>query len=503
MLKDLILQNFRGINRLSSRMNMSPEFAWDIVNGYIGKDIKTGLGVIRQRAGIEKFNTVTFTNACKYIYEPKWAAGGTDIFIREGTRWAIFDGVDTFDDLDTGRTDGVRGMAAMFDNQVIMVDGGIPRKCIANYEVSNLSADEAMPQDATAVHSHGHKVWLNSIANPMKAYYSKTDSANAADSFSAAGDAGNIDFSKILPFGDRLIGFATFAEVFLIFIFVKYVVVYEAGATPANFAIRQIIPLNCISGHGVQQIGDDLAICSQEGVNSFKSSLASQSLDTDDISKYVAPLYREYITPMADRTVVSVAFSHRLNHLYICIPTTEPTILVYSVDIQNFVGVWTGYKCHSIFERQDGTMLVGGDGYVYKMNSGTSDDGTAIKFNYDFPFLYAKEPSVNKAFRQIEGLCVHDGSPILGIDYFYSTDALSGTSPIQIPFASVGVQWDSAEAVWDEATWAGGGTDRFLSSDMVGRGKQMALSLSNYVKDAKVEIPYVILRYSEEGIKVR
>jgi hypothetical protein len=108
MLDEVILNNFRGMNRLSNRLNMGPEYAWDVHNGYIKKDIKSGLGVIQQRSGITKLNTTNFTNACKFIFEPKWDAGGTDIVIREGTRWAIWDGVDTFDDLDTGRTDGVR-----------------------------------------------------------------------------------------------------------------------------------------------------------------------------------------------------------------------------------------------------------------------------------------------------------------------------------------------------------------------------------------------------------
>jgi len=504
MLETLTLNNFRGMNRLSNRFNMSPELAWDIQNGYIKKDVKSGLGIIKQRSGITKLNTTDFTNACKFIYEAKWSAGGTDVIIREGTRWAIFDGVDTFDDLDTDRTDGVRGQCAMFDNQLIMVDGGKARKSTGGYVVTDLSSDAAMPADSDAVHVHNHKVWLNSIAAPMKAYYSKSDSANAADSWSAAGDAGSLDFSKILPQAGRLLGFATFAENFLLFIFTRYVVVYSCGTDPSAFAIQQIIPLNCISGHGVQQIGNDLAVCSLEGVNSFRSSMTNQDLDIDDLSRYVAPLYRDLINPLADRTVVSVGFSHSLNHLYVGIPGTDPTILVYSVDIQNFVGRWTGFSCNCFCERVDGTMLVGGTGYVYTMNSGTSDDGTAIEFSYDFPALYAKDGSRNKSFRQIEGLVNHEGSPILTINYAYlSLEAGDDMPSIQKTFTSQGVQWDADDALWDSAEWAGSMSQRFLSSDLVGRGKAIVLSLSNNILDSNIEISYLVLRYKLEDIKVR
>lgn len=503
MLAKIILNNFRGLNRLSDRLNMSPEFAWNISNGYIKKDVKSGLGIIVQRSGIEKFNSVAFSNECKYIYEAKWNAGGVDVIIREGTRWAKFDGVNTFADFDTGRTSGVRGQAAMFGNELIMVDGGIPRKSTAAYALSALSADANMPQDASAVHVHQHKVWLNSDANPMKAYFCKSDSANGATSWTGTTDAGTLDFSRILPAGDKLIGFKTFGEVFLIFIFKKYVIVYSCGTDPTAFSLQQIIPLNCISSHAVSIVGNDLAVSSQEGVNSFRSSLTNQDLDVDDLSKYIGPLYRDYITPLSDTSVVSSEFSHRLNHLYICIPGTVPTILVYSVDIKNFVGVWTGYDCFSIAERQDGVMLVGGDGYVYTMNIGTNDDSVAISFSYDFPFLYGGLPDDNKAFKQLEGLLIHNGGPILSIDYTYATDAGSTYPVLQLPFTSTGVEWDSDDAEWDVASWAGGGAERFLTSNILGRGKQFSLSISNSTLDSYVQIPYLILRYKREGIKIR
>jgi hypothetical protein len=482
---------------------MSPEFAWYIGNGYVKKDVKSGLGIIVQRKGIEKFNSTTFTNACKYIYEAKWDAGGTDVIIREGTRWAKYDGVDSFDNLDTGRSDGVRGMCAMFANTLIMVDSGVPRKCTSSYSVANLSTDAAMPTDATAVHVHQHKVWLNSIANPMRAYYSKTDGPTAADGWSAAGDAGYLDFSQILPFGDKLLGFATFSQMFLVFIFTRHVIVYTCGTDPSAFSIQQVIPLNCISGHGVQQVGNDLAVASQEGLNSFKASLANQDLDVDDLSRYIAPLYRDLVSALADRTVVSLGFSHRLNHIYVCIPGADHTILVYSVDIQNFVGVWTGYKCYAICERVDGTMLIAGDGYVYTMNSSYADDGVKIDFQYDFPALYAKDPNSNKAFRQIEGLCRYEGNPLLTFDYSYAVDVVSGAmSPIQLQLTqNGGTLWDEGE--WDASDWDINGIERLFTSNVLGRGKQMLMSISNSVLNSYIEIPYLLLRYKRENIKVR
>lgn len=506
MLRPHTYQNFRGMNRLSDRLNMSPEFAWDIHNGYIKKDSRSELGTIRQRYGVTKFNSVTFTNACKYIFEAKWDGGGTDIIIREGTRWAKFDGTNTFDDLDTGRTDGNRGLAVMFANELIMVDGGTPRKCTAAYDISNLSADATMPTDSSAVHVHAHKVWLNSASNPMKAYYSKSDSANAADSFSAAGDAGSLDFSKILPKGDTLLGFATFAENFLLFIFSQYVVVYTAGTTPSEFALNQIIPLNCISIHGVVQVGNDLAVPSLEGINSFRSSLTNQDLDIDDLTKYVAPLYRERLQIISDKKSISCGFSHNLNHLYIALPTTSGhEILVYSADIKNIVGRWTGYQCYAFCERIDGTMLVAGDGYIYSMNSGTTDDGTAISFQYSFPFLYMKDPNRNKAARQFEGIIKHESDNetfVINFDYWYGT-GYEASAPITTSLTLSANISLYRTALYRSGYYRASGNTRFQNRNILGRGKQLAIDIYHSESGSIIEIPYFIIGVTMENDKIR
>lgn len=504
MYRNLILDEFLGMNRSSSRNNMEPNYAWDIHNGYIKKDIKKNKSVIKQRLGITKFNGVSFTNDCKYAYEAKWNGGGTDVLIREGTRWAKFDGVDTFDDLDTGRANGAKGMAVMFDNEVIMADGGKLRKCTAAYNVSDLSVDAAQPTHVSAVHVHNHKVWCNDDDYPMEACYLKTDAANAADAFSASGDAGRLNFARILPEGDRLIGFSTFAHTYIVFRFTKYVVIYTAGTDPTEFNIQQIIPISCLSGHSALQVGNDLVICSLDGMNSLRSSITNQDLDTDDLSRYIAPLYRDFIKNLADKTVVHLGYCHSLNHLYMGIPGTEHTILVFSPEVKNFVGRWTGYDCNCFCELSDGRMLVGGEGYLYVMNDDVTDDGETINFSYVWPALYAGNPNINAAFRQIEGLVTHAGGPIMVFDYYYqSTNHSDVRSPISVPLVSTGVEWDSDEAIWDVASWAGSVTERFLTSSLTGRGKAMLLSMSNYTASASLEIEQLILRYKPEGIKVR
>lgn len=505
-LTSFTFNNFRGLNKLSSRLNMSPEFAWDIRNAYIKKDIKSGLGVITQREGNTKFNTVAFSGKCRFIYEPKWFGGGTDVVIRQDDGWYKFDGVNTFTALDSGRTSDVRGQAVMFGNQLIMADGGKLRKCTSGYTVSDLSADANMPTDSNAVHVHQHKVWTNSAANPMKAYCCKSDSATGATDWTGTSDAATLDFSRILPDGDTLIGFATFSQVYLVFIFQRYIVIFNCGTDPSAFSIQQVVPVDCLSWHTTIQIGNDFAFASLSGVNSLKSAIVNQQLDTDDLSKYIGPYYRDLLSQISDYSTISSGFCSALNHMYVCVPLSgSHTILVYSLDIKNFVGIWNGFDAYSFCERRDGTMLAGGNGYVKIINNGSDDDGTAIAFQYSFPFIYFNDPNRNKAVREFEGIISHQAQSSdfsLNFNYWYGTGnehQAALTKSINLS-ANVSLY---RQALYRSSYYRASGNTRYLVRGVLGRGKQMALDIYHSVKGAIVEIPYIIVRCKFEGSKIR
>lgn len=505
-LQSFTFNNFRGLNKLSSRLNMSPEFAWNIRNAYIKKDVKTGLGIIKQRSGSLKYNSVAFTGKCRFIYEAKWDSGGLDTIIRNNDGWHKYDGVDSFDDFDVGRTSDVRGQAVMFGNQLIMADGGKLRKSTAAYSISDLSVDANMPTDSNIVHVHQHKVWTNSIANPMKAYACKTDNANGATAWTGTTDAAVLDFSRILPDGDTLIGFATFSQSYLLFIFKNYIVLFSCGTDPAAFSLVQVIPVDCLSWHTVYQVGNDLAFASLAGINSFKSAVVNQQVNTDDLTKYIGPYYRELVGDLTDTSEISSGFSSDLNHYYTCITISgDHTILVYSLDIGNIVGIWNGIDAYSFCELRDGTMLAGGNGYVRIMNTGDDDDGSAIDFQYSFPYLYFNDANQNKAVRQFEGIISHQATTTsfnLNFDYSYGTGNEQQSAITKSIALSANVSLYRS-ALYRSAYYRASGNTRYSTSDILGRGKQMALDIYHSVLDASIEIPYIVMRAKLEGIKIR
>lgn len=510
-LSEQVFQNFRGMNRRSDRLNTNYEFYFDLQNGYAKKDLKSGLGFVVQRDGATKLNavaldTITFgsTKFVRTIFEARWYGGGADVIIRAGTAWGRFDGVDTFVGLDTGRGDGAIGQCAMFKNELIMVDGGVPRKATAGYSVSALSADSDMPQDSDAVWVHRDKVWLNSQANPMLAFFCTTNSANGDTSWSGTDDAGTLDLSTVLPEGDRIRGFRTYGgqdSGLIAIICDKYTVIYSAGADVSTFNFLQYFPTTCVSINACDYLGNDIVYPSRNCFTSLSHSYGTNDVATGTLSDLIEPYWRTLVSQCTDTTQIQGCFDKTLGLFYILFPIANNyQILVYSDDMKNFVGRYTyPFSVFSFRYRLNGSMLMGSDGYVYLMNNGNDDDGVATPWSFKMPGLYFGTPSRNKKPIEFEALLQCTASMTLFLDYYYGLNTLqSQILTVPIDLTATSNQWDTS--LWDSSYWDQSGNTIFRTSDLLGRGRIVFLEMRHATRGAKVAFPWFLLRYMMEGI---
>jgi len=519
MLKNLILKDWRGLNRISDRLNIPPDFLYDLQNGYVKKDVKTNLGSITQRAGCEKFNSDTLdtggygtTTTIKVVYEAKWDAGGTDIIIRAGTAWGKYDGSAAFDTIDGARGDDASAQCVMFKNELIMVDGAVPRKMDSTYAVSDLSTDANMPQTAECIWVHRDKVWLNDSTTPMIAYFSITNSASIGSAWTGSTDAGTIDLRTVLPEGDKILGFRTYGGIdsgFLAIICQKYTVIYAAGSNVYDFTFVQYFPTTCLSMQSCSYAGTDLIYASRNSVTSIIASDKNQQLEISPLSKYIETMYRQFIGWLgsASEPLISGVFYKKLNHYYLSIPLTNNCqTLVYSADIGNFVGRWTyPFTIYSWCERLSGVLLAGGDGYVYTMDTETDDDGTAITWRASFPALYFDEPMYYKKPISLEALIyAENADPTITVNYYYGgvgeVIVTNLTKTITLASGSVLYYWDDALSLWDASYWADTSASYlYKTNDLLGRGRFMIMDITHSTQDANVTIPHMAIGYVLEG----
>jgi hypothetical protein len=141
------------------------------------------------------------------------------------------------------------------------------------------------------------------------------------------------------------------------------------------------------------------------------------------------------------------------------------------------------------------------NGYVYKMDSGTSFDGLPINAWLTFVTNSVGSPQTEKHFRhaRIEAIGQSYFNFMFGYVLGYGTQDIVGNNKVQYENATSTPYWDSF--IWDQFTWDGGSivpTD----CDMQGDAENYAISI-NSSSDAfyPFSVNSIIVNYSPRRIK--
>ncbi len=504
MSQDLLwtINSFKGMNRSSNRFNMSQEFAWDVLNGYA--DVTAdGRGSIQQRKGTTKVNSNQIDSGdskCRYLTNVAWANGSEELVCRMFDGWyRISSGAYT--SLDVSRTEDKRGMSTMFDDQLIMVDGGTPRKSTSAHTVSNLSTDATMPTNSTAVWTHRNRVWLNE-PNTMVIYGSKVSDATSGTAWSTADDSIQLDLSYILPETDEFIGFGTVANTMLVIIGKKYLVFYDIPETTDDMSLYKIVKVNPLSQQGLTPFAGDYAIALDNGFNMLSSTETYERLKLDDLSSLIENMWIEQVQAETDTLDICSALNHNTNHVYVTFHNSqESNTLVYSLSLKNFVGRFQFKSApYSWCEDNNGIMYFGAeDGNIYKLDDTVfTDDGELMIFQWELPYLGIDNPIMYKAPRELEMMIETNSSVEVFADYWFGEqDSLSKKTNFEVS-AEVSRY---RESLFRGSYYRGSGRALVLNLDYVDRGKTVGFSIYHRTLGARIRIPYLLIKYILEGDK--
>jgi hypothetical protein len=238
-----------------------------------------------------------------------------------------------------------------------------------------------------------------------------------------------------------------------------------SSATTFSIVNRFIIG-SPIGRRSLIQVGGDLAVISVDGIVSMIAmsnkdrSASSQAAITDKIQDLFNDYARAYrgnfgwqgqIYPLGSYVLFNIPFS-----------STQYNQLVMNTE--------TGSWC--LFEGMNGScwgllsddIYFGGDGVVYKADTGFQDNGGIISFDYQGAFNNFGQKSRKKHFQMIRSLMQTNGSPTIlqTMNVDFSDVEPTGTLSPTAPPAST---WDSG--LWDTALW--GGTNSFYQWANVGQ----------------------------------
>lgn len=509
LLKNFPFEEHYGVSRLSDRLTTPEKYFWKIKNGYVNKK-----NWIEQRAGFEQWsdNSIGATAKIRKLFEFENKTGGRTIIARGGTAWYRYDSGGAETSLDGSRGSDLKGQCCQFNNELLMCDGGAPRKSTAAWSVSTIGS--SAPSAASAVWVHNHRVVMNDDSNYMQVYISKVDSL---DFDTAGNDAIILNLSKIIPGGDRVIGFGTIASTYLVIFLNRHVVIYDVPTTYANIQLYRVIFTGCLSYDGVINTPDgDIWFPSETGYKSIRESINSvNTIDIKDVTIHLGQHYRTALKSISDLADINGVYYQRLNHAYFTLPfSSQPEIWVISKDLElatkgkgNIAGEFSGITAYSFVESKNGDLLFGSsDGKIYKMDTGTNDNGTAISFAAEKTGLYFGDPRVFKSPREFESLIEITKNLTAYLEWSFGTTGLNTgllsetiTQTTQVTYWGDGTV--GADPQWDVSYWDASGQELFKSRNLKGRGKVMNITLRHSTINALIRFPYWILGVHFQGDK--
>jgi hypothetical protein len=483
-----VYSSFKGMNRQSDISNMSPEYLYDIFNGYVTKD-----SAIKKRFGYEKKFATAIQEGGEDVdiiayYEAVYDDESRDYFACTADhiyKWNS--GGSSWDDLKTLSSSCSFVSIAQYGDDVVFSDGVNATQKFTKGGVA--TADFTMPSGVTTfklVHVHNNRMW--GITTDNVPHYSAL--GNIED-WTTSGDAGAgyLNLLAYVNHGDSIQSLATFSKAYICFFMTEHVITYAIGTVASDFQILQTtVNTGVKSSHSTMSFGNDLFYLDNDSPKSFIASTTSQELDTNDITKGIlGNYYRDLIYAASGQRICLTKHTRRswiLAHIPI---GNSGEILLWDYAY----GIWSGRwrladKVNSIFEDRDGNLCFASTGYIYKFNiSAYSDDGDAIEFYVNTPFYYGSDALAFERIPYIEFVAETQftGTQV-EVSVYFEYEGSPSTYEVKT-IDSAGSLWD--ESLWDSALWDVSGQNIYRTR-VIGRGKMHRLTFRNTQDDKDLDI---------------
>ena len=215
----------------------------------------------------------------------------------------------------------------------------------------------------------------------------------------------------VISAGGKITGIITFRESLIIFM--EKGISQLVGNTLADFALQPITrKVGCVASDTIQEIGGDVIFLGPDGLRLLGA--------TDRVGDFNLGLVTKYIqTEVTDLIRASSSFAS-----VVIKQKSQYRILGYNVDItansaKGILGTqmsgdntseiaWaelSGIKAYvadtEYINQTETVVFANNDGYVYRMESGNSFDGSNILASFATPFVHINDPRIRKTFYKL------------------------------------------------------------------------------------------------------
>lgn len=392
----------QGINAVGSA-TLLQNFEPSLEGGY-----KKVLGFSKYIAGSvpgsDEMLGVKVVNGTKVIAARKNASNVTRYYINVGAAWSTLATASAL-----GGT--IRGADFNFDgtHRIFFVDG-VNGPGIFEDDTDTMTFPSGYPADVVGAKYVAQFKNAIFVAKGTKLIFSAPFSYT---DFSAASGGGVINIAHTIT------GIIAFREQLIVFSRNK--IVRLVGDTIENFTLQPIAEdIGCIDGDTIQEVGGDVMFLAPDGLRTLSATERIGDFGLDVASKSIKKDIDRFV--QLSSTFCSVVLREKAQYRVFGYITSEQKDTAKGIIGTKFVDQggtgfsWAetkGIKARVSDSRYTdlGEIIVfaNEDGYVYRLEQGSSFDGSNIEAIYQSPFMPINDPQIRKTFHRLTLFVDPDG----------------------------------------------------------------------------------------------
>lgn len=269
---------------------------------------------------------------------------------------------------------------ATFLNKVYVGNG----TDLLSYDGTTLASISGTPTAFNLIATWQNRVWTNDTTDPTFLRYSDVGDADTiSDHYVQISEDTGDAIKQIVPLLNQLVIINEFSSY-------KYV-----GSSSSNFTKIPIAPIGTVSGRSVANINETIYFLSQDGVYYYGGGkIYPVAFDLGEFTDLVNVTYLD--------KAVAVAYK---NSYLLAIAGTGSTTNNIVFEFDTLTNRWTKHQyAFSIYDfclDGDDLYCAASDKKIYKLDTGTTDGGTAITYQWVSDALDLGKPGMKKKVKNI------------------------------------------------------------------------------------------------------
>lgn len=314
----------------------------------------------------------------------------------------------------------------------------------------------------------------------------------------------------VINVGHQVTGLFVFRDQLIIFSRSK--IQRITGSSIGDFVLNPVAEnIGCLYGETIQEVGGDVMFMAADGLRLLS---ATERIGDFGLGVASAPISKDAISFINSTTTFSsIVLREKAQYRVFAFSESVPVASAKGLIATKFSDQGTdeihwatlsGFRAfcaHGLYVvGQELTVFANSDGYVYKLEFGSSRDGAIIEAVFKSPHMPISDPQIRKTFYKLALYAETTGtlSVSMNLDFdLFKVDNYTGglANTIVISSESTGVfLYGSPSSVYGTSTY-GGALDNVLNTNVIGSGKTVALRIEDSTTNPTFSLDTAVLEY--------